>query len=190
MWCKWCGEPIPEVIDGKRSTQRYWHPACAEEFNLHTRLEVQRPFVIRRDGEKCAICGEAPMRWLRGEVARVLDWSRGTVSLDFLRELWSASDFEGLRTFDPLTGRHIGHPDAWMLQGGQCSVELVSALDLDHRVPLWSVADLPDEERRWYFGPGNLWLMCPRHHKQKTKREAAERAALRAFEKAQRSLPL
>lgn len=52
--------------------------------------------------------------------------------------------------------------------------------EVDHRAPLWSIAHLPDEERRWYFGPGNLWLLCPAHHKAKTADEAALRARLRA----------
>jgi hypothetical protein len=51
--------------------------------------------------------------------------------------------------------------------------------EVDHRVPLWKVADLPDDERRPYFGPGNLWLLCREHHKGKTKQEAADRAQLR-----------
>lgn len=51
--------------------------------------------------------------------------------------------------------------------------------EVDHRIPLWSVRDLPDEERRPYYGPDNLWLLAPTCHAAKTKREAAERAALR-----------
>ena len=58
-------------------------------------------------------------------------------------------------------------------------IERRSALEVDHKVPLWSVRDLPDEDRRRYYGPENLWLLCPRDHKAKTRREAAERAASR-----------
>lgn len=180
--CKWCGEATVE------KPAIYWHPACADQYNLHTNPTRQREFVVDRDGERCAICGDAPTRWLRGEPASVLDWSRGQSQEPWLRELWTHDDFRDLRTFDPATGQPIGPPDAWMLRGGQCSIDRVSALELDHRVPLWSVVDLPDEERRWYFGPGNLWLLCPLHHKEKTKREAGERAREKAARRAQ--LPL
>ena len=74
--------------------------------------------------------------------------------------------------------------------GAQQSIERVCALEVDHKVPLWQVADLPPDERRWYFGPENLWLLCPACHKAKTKREAAERAAQRRFTDAQPRLPL
>jgi len=50
------------------------------------------------------------------------------------------------------------------------------ALELDHTVPLWSVAHLPPDERRAYYGPENLKLLCPACHGAKTAREAAERA--------------
>lgn len=51
--------------------------------------------------------------------------------------------------------------------------------EVDHRVPLWKVAHLPPDQRRPYFGPANIWLLCQRHHKAKTKLEAAERAQAR-----------
>jgi 5-methylcytosine-specific restriction endonuclease McrA len=176
-WCKWCGGSIPEVIDGKRSTQRMWHPACANEFQLHTRAGPQYDHLVGRDGERCAVCPPdalVPMRWQRGEAQMLMagGWAADT---DWGRELWTREELQGApRSFDPATGQVI-NPDAWMLHGGQCAIERVVALEVDHRVPLWSVADLPAEERRWYFGPGNLWLLCPTHHKEKTKREAAER---------------
>lgn len=53
------------------------------------------------------------------------------------------------------------------------------ALEVDHVVPLWKVAHLPDDERRVYFGPDNLWLLCHEHHKEKSRWEAADRAAFR-----------
>ena len=59
------------------------------------------------------------------------------------------------------------------------------SLEVDHRVPLWSARDLPDDERRWYYGPGNLWLLCGHHHKKKTKDEAAQRALQRRQEQPQ-----
>ena len=55
-------------------------------------------------------------------------------------------------------------------------IERVSALEVDHVVPLWKVALMPRELRRPYFGPDFLQLLCDRCHKIKTKAEAeAER---------------
>lgn len=51
--------------------------------------------------------------------------------------------------------------------------------DMDHRVPLWSVRHLPDDERRPYYGPANLQWLAWDCHKAKSAREAAERAALK-----------
>ena len=62
-----------------------------------------------------------------------------------------------------------GHADGCSGVGGE----------LDHRVPLWKVRDLPPDERRSYYGPDNIWLLSNACHAAKTAREAAERAALR-----------
>lgn len=58
-------------------------------------------------------------------------------------------------------------------------VRRVSALELDHTVPLWSVAHLPAEARRSFYGPENLRLLCPACHGAKTRQEAALRAERR-----------
>lgn len=56
----------------------------------------------------------------------------------------------------------------------------VSDLEVDHIVPLWLVAlTVPARDRRPYFGPDNLQLLCGKCHKAKSRREAAERAAMR-----------
>ncbi len=53
-------------------------------------------------------------------------------------------------------------------------------LEVDHIVELWEVAHLPPDERRFYFGPENLWLLCKnRCHKMKSKEAASRRAAAR-----------
>lgn len=46
-------------------------------------------------------------------------------------------------------------------------------LEVDHRVPLALVCYLPDDERRPFFGPGNLWLLCAACHKAKTRVDTA-----------------
>lgn len=62
--------------------------------------------------------------------------------------------------------------------GGGCAAEGCEAEgeEVDHVTPLWRVRHLAPAERRPYFGPTNLQLLCYRHHKEKTAREAGERA--------------
>ena len=50
--------------------------------------------------------------------------------------------------------------------------------EVDHVIALWKIRHLPAMKRRVYYGPVNLWLLCWWCHKRKTRREAAERAAL------------
>ena len=56
-------------------------------------------------------------------------------------------------------------------------------LEVDHRVPLWKVVDLPSAKRRQYFLIGNLQLLCFDCHKRKSAKEAAERAHHRRLAK-------
>jgi 5-methylcytosine-specific restriction endonuclease McrA len=63
--------------------------------------------------------------------------------------------------------------------------------EVDHKIPLWSVdQSLPIDQLRWFYGPENQWRLCGPHHKIKTAREAAQRAAERRAEAAQAILPL
>lgn len=178
MWCRWCGESIPKVINGKKSSQRLWHPHCKDEWQLHIDRDVQRRYVVDRDGDCCRICGEAPQRWFKGSYySNSHDWRGHEARF----EGWGLPNWkEELEKFNLSGFAHRGFTETWM----------ISALELDHRVPLWSVADLVDEERRPFFHPRNLWLLCPKHHRQKSAREAAERASIRSFIKAQIPLPL
>ena len=73
-------------------------------------------------------------------------------------------------------------------QDGRCAItgEVLTALggyEIDHRVPLWRVRaeweKWPWPECLGFWMPGNLWALSPGAHKQKTSREAAERAAMR-----------
>jgi hypothetical protein len=60
--------------------------------------------------------------------------------------------------------------------GKYCQIEWRLMLEVDHDIPLWKVAHLPDAQRRQYFKIGNLQLRCPACHKYKSAKEAAERA--------------
>lgn len=180
--CKWgCGRPVEKPA-------LYWHKECFEAYALHTRLDHQKRFLIERDGQRCAMkgCGRVPMKWQAGPViqlvvtpGRKLYWGTPEEQAEWAARLWSRPE-----------GRWQDMTPEERATGDQQDIERACALEVDHKVALWTVAHLPDDERRWYFGPGNLWLLCPRCHKAKTKREAAERAAQRRFQKAQPRLPL
>lgn len=188
MWCKWCDRPIPEVIAGKRSTQRLWHPECKDQFFLHTRLEHQFAFLVGRDGERCAWpkCGCSPTKWRAGPVIRLtvepgrpIYWGTPEEQAEWASRLWTRPQ-----------GRWADLTKEEWETGAQQDIDRVCALEVDHRVPLWAVAHLPDDARRAYFGPGNLWLLCPAHHRAKTAQEARLRADVRAGRAALRVIAL
>jgi len=179
--CKWgCGRPVEKPA-------LYWHKACFEEYCLHTRAESQKAWLVERRGRICEICKTVePMKWLgspgRNEGYRpdqAMYWGTPEEQEAWRAERWPFPD----RRWSDLSPEE-------RIVGETTAIERVCALEVDHRVPLWEVADLPDDERRWYFGPGNLWLLCPRCHKLKTKREAARRAHERRMAKAQLALPI
>lgn len=167
--CKWCRKPILNP-NGTVNTRRYWHPACADDYNLHTRLDCQFAFLVDRDGKRCAQCGESPERWLAGQVITVVQWGQWTDGgmPDYLAELWPRP-----------SGTWADRTPEERATGDQTPIERTHDLQVDHRVPLWAVAHLPDDQRRVYYGPRNLWLLCTPCHKAKTADEAARRARLR-----------
>lgn len=76
------------------------------------------------------------------------------------------------------TGRWVdaGPMPSWMGVGNR--IQWSEILEVDHIIPLWSGDEWPDPaERRALFGPDNLWLLCRRHHRWKSAKEAADRAA-------------
>lgn len=159
-WCSWCGEKIMRTEGpkaGQQNMQRTWHPDCVEAFFLHTRLPEQTAFLLQRDGLGCWDCGAIKGQWRQG-VAR---------------------DPDKLRTYGPSWVR-LYPADTFVAQF--TATWWVSHHEVDHTIPLWSVADLPDEDRMVYFGPVNLRLRCVDCHKAKTAREAAERAARRRLD--------
>jgi hypothetical protein len=159
--CAWCGDGITTL----NASRRGWHdgrdgePDCLLTFFLHTRPAQQYAHVAARDGEVCWDCKGAPLKVVRGQ------------------EVWTYGDYERPQDWRDWHG-DLGPKGAVIgqLVGRYCQVEIKIGLEIEHEMPLWLVAHLPDEERRPYFGPGNLRLRCTRCHKAKTKREAGERA--------------
>lgn len=163
--CKWCG------LATVQKPARYWHPECVEQYNLHTRPDVQYDFLVRRDGERCVDCGHRPERWKRSPKIKIcrdncFGFRPGEAGW------WDVH-------WDRPAGRYAEMTPEERETGAYVPIDRVVALEVDHQVPLWSVAHLPPDKRRPFFGPSNLKLRCPDCHKTKTTREAAERAAIR-----------
>lgn len=170
--CKWCG------IASVRRPAIYWHPDCFTQYQLHTDPAKQLEYLIERDGECCAGCGGSAIKWKRGSA-----WGQTWSS----EQKWHPPG-EAEKLWPPCRKPYIRRTEDDHMIAQVCPVWPVLALEVDHFIPLWSVAHLPDDERRWYFGPDNLWLLCPTCHKFKTKREAAQRAHERRMAKAQMTL--
>lgn len=68
-------------------------------------------------------------------------------------------------------------------------VERVTALELEHDVPLWSTTHLTEDERRRFFGPENLRLRCAACHGAKTRGEAGARAKTKRQSKLRLDVP-
>lgn len=153
-WCRWCGE---EIVHG-RAASRSWHdgrldePKCKLAWELHTDRRVQFPYVVERDGLKCWDCGESPEKWIRAQ---------------------DPSYHPPFRI--PAAERACFVGEWW-------KVTRATALEMEHSTPLWAVAHLPDDERRFYFGPFNLRLRCAKCHGAKSKAEARDRAHMKRLE--------
>lgn len=156
--CRWCGEDILREDDSSRlNLRRTWHPACFHQFNLHTHRDTQVAFLLKRDGPGCGACG-----------AVMGQWERTAYSADHER------DPDYCRAKDAWW-RRILPPDIYVAL--YCPVAWTTSMEVDHVTALGRVAHLTDEERRPFFGPDNLQLLCVPCHQAKT---VADRAAIKA----------
>jgi hypothetical protein len=130
----------------------YWHPVCVDAYKAHTDPGHQLELLLTRDGPRCRCCRAGGYRAAGSHVARPagMGW-------DEYFKLWRDPEAPGRYT----------------------TLGPAIPLEVDHVRPLWSVAHLPDDERRHFFGPTNLQLLCAACHKAKSAREAAERASIR-----------
>lgn len=168
-WCRWCGEEI--LYDkgkrkGERHRTRLWHEPCKSIWLQHTDAEVQHWHLLRRDGPWCAICGDKGLH----------SWKfAGYLNREFGDRGWWESEAAWKAAGSPRGVESLGAYSAIYLSPGE-------HLEVDHVIPLWKRWDYPEEEHRMLFSLENLWLLCDRHHKAKSKAEAAERAARRKEE--------
>lgn len=144
--CRWCGLPVEKPAI-------YWHADCEREFLVIIRPEVARRAVEKRDRGICAECGE--------------DWSErfaprkaGIISIGYLHDA-SREEFRAEYA--------LGY---WQYT----EITWVSLWHVDHKVPLWKVAHMPDLARLDYFMLANMVTLCHRCHGRKTAKEAADRA--------------
>lgn len=152
LHCQWCGEAIEPRL--KKSgepcaVQAHWHSGCVGEYRAAQNPSLFRDDLAERDGLRCHDCGDPDMSW---------EPEFGTRKSPIELVDWN-------RDPEKVT-RHI-------------PVEYRTMLEVDHIIPLWKVAELPDQQRRWYFTLANLQLRCRDCHKKKSAREAAERAHLK-----------
>lgn len=154
-YCRWCGDMLRYYNGakvGEIDLRRGWHDGREDEPDcLHAFFLHTWPDFQRRHLEH----RDGEKCWDCGGVPH--RWLRGSMV-----GVWEENWPKGMErpTYQEIT---------W-----------VTALEIDHEVPLWSVAHLPDDERSAYFSPVNLRLRCASCHQAKTKREAGERAALRS----------
>lgn len=192
--CRWCGKPIlgkRGKFIGRPDPSRSWcrdpdgTSPCLREWNLHRDSAIQYAYLEANRGLRCAWCRENPKRW-----RKVGNMSAGGFSAWWPPMPWVGEE----KTGDWWRARFefVEHCRRWFPHWGEATaVELSGELVVDHVIPLWWVAlYVPREESRPYFGPDNLQLLCSRCHAIKTAREAAERAALKRFAKAQLPLAL
>lgn len=159
--CKGCGEgifregPPPRKVDRRRN----WHPECSHAHNLRTDRDTQVTFLIERDGLGCKGCGEIVGHWK----APFGGYGDGAdINPDALRS-WGP-------TWVKAYPRDV-------FVGQFCHATWTTNMEVDHVVALGLVAHLEVEERRSYFDPPNLALLCGPCHNRKTK---SDTAAIRA----------
>jgi hypothetical protein len=149
--CRWCGGSITYPPAHKRGgyldKRRGWHDGRNDEANC-----LKEYFLHSDHSAQYKHLKERDGEDCWECKGRPLVWSRDTPCT---------------RWRDP-TGVYVGqYTPVWW---GKADLEV------EHTVPLWSVAHLPDDERRPYFGPTNLRLMCVPCHKRKSAKEAKQRA--------------
>lgn len=181
--CRWCEEPILGTRGkhiGNPNPQRSWcRPTdpggrdCYQVYRLHADPQAQFNWLEINRGLVCAECGaETPQRWRK--VGDSVGWAQ-----------LPPTPWEGERKGQDYIDAVLAHRrrcfDEFPMWGHATLVTLASCLVVDHVVPIWKVLlTVPLELRRPYFGPDNLQLLCEVPcHKEKTRREATERAALR-----------
>lgn len=145
--CNWCGAAI---VHGRHKS-RMWHdgradePDCKTEILLRIDRDVQKRFLLNRDGFGCAGCQETVGGW--------------THHLNTLK------DVERWRTWGPSWKKRFPE-DVWV--GDYTAVGWATHMQVDHIVALGLVAHLDDAQRRLFFSPANLQLLCDACHKAKT----------------------
>lgn len=154
--CDWCGERHDERTPVRKQL-RLRHQRCEAELQMIQSAQIARDWVFDRDKGICAGCGE--------------DWS---LMSKFVPEWRNEDGTPGLSRVGSL--RDDGRYDYVMLK-------VISLWHVDHRVPLWKVAHMPDLERIEYWKIGNLQTLCEVCHTFKTSAEAAEKAKYDARER-------
>jgi hypothetical protein len=198
--CRWCGKLD---LPGKR---RSW---CSDDCLAIYFMVTGKAgawwsdFILKKHDYACGACF-TPLRCMRASAPHVIDPNDAKV-----KRLLGYRDFmpdghrvkhDGARpwTRGPGIAREPDGPFSvlcrehwainWQQIGGWfCPVDAGTIeYQVDHIVPLWSLdRSLPWDSLIHYWLPGNLWPLCTRCHKAKTKREARQRADLKRLDEKQ-----
>lgn len=148
--CAWCKGPLVHGRVGQRSMHdgRLDEPECRWQYELRTRLEVQRSFLLERDGMGCRGCGAVVGRWSQHREA----------------------DPERWRAWGPSWAQRYP-AEVWVGMVSPTSWEI--GLEVDHFIALafaWEGFGT-DPRWAWFFAPPNLRLLCGACHKAKTRED-------------------
>lgn len=161
--CRWCGEPIFKNGNPcEFATRRNWHDGrLGEPDCLHEFKLLTDPAALRR-----------AVYWRdRGRC-----YICGFVHVAVPQMIWV--DEFGDRSESGFPQTHIG----WFPPSG--------GWECEHKVPLWKVAGMPDDQRRWYFSMENCAVACTTPcHRDKSIEEHVERAKLKRLEQQRAGKP-
>lgn len=132
----------------------------------------------------CRWCGELILT-PEGKVYRKARWHKGCnadywLHFDRPRQLALLSTLtKHCAVCNRLLPQWTKDYEGWSPDGVYWRIVRKVQAEVDHIIPLWKTVGMNPINARKFFGPTNLQLLCSPCHKEKTKREATERAHIK-----------